>query len=122
MLGELLTLGLKVMVLGIGTTFAALLGLILAIEFINKIISQGAKNKNGKGLSEEEPSDTFAHVEGNTVQDNEDEELIAVITAAIAASLNRSTHEILVRSVRRVSYHSPAWNLASRSDQISTRL
>ena len=43
------------------------------------------------------------------------EELIAVITAAVAASLNRSTHNITVRSVRRIPA-APAWNQAARHD------
>ena len=42
------------------------------------------------------------------------EELIAVITAAIAACLNRSTHSIVVRSIRQTPTVSSAWNRAAR--------
>ena len=34
---------------------------------------------------------------------DDEEEIVAVIAAAVAASLNYSTHDIIVRSVRRVS-------------------
>ncbi len=127
MLGELLTLGLKVTVLGLGTTFVALFGLIIAIELINKIVNQGLENKKKQStveasIVEGETSGANISLEDTSTLDNEDEELIAVITAAIAASLNRSTHDIIVRSFRRVPHHAPAWNLASRRDQITTRL
>jgi len=126
MLGELLTLGLKVTVLGLSTTFVALFGLIVAIELINKIVNQGMQDKKKQSTVEvniaTEESNILADTEDTSVEDAEDEELIAVITAAIAASLNRSTHDIIVRSLRRVPNHAPAWNLASRRDQITTRL
>jgi hypothetical protein len=50
------------------------------------------------------------------------DELIAVITAAVAASLNRSTHNIIVRSVKRVPTVSPAWNRAARLDLTTPKL
>ena len=54
---------------------------------------------------------------------NEDpDELIAVISAAVAASLNRSTHEIIVRSFRRIPTGSPAWNRAARYDLTASKL
>lgn len=49
-------------------------------------------------------------------EDENSDELIAVITAAIAASLNRSTHSLVVRSVKQVPTGSPAWNRAARLD------
>ncbi|NLB41100.1 MAG: hypothetical protein GX815_02365 [Clostridiales bacterium] len=48
--------------------------------------------------------------------DESSDELIAVITAAVAASLNRSTHSLVVRSVKQVPTSSPAWNRAARLD------
>ena len=48
--------------------------------------------------------------------DKNSDELIAVITAAVAASLNRSTHSLVVRSVKQIHTGSPAWNRAARLD------
>jgi hypothetical protein len=42
------------------------------------------------------------------------DELVAVITAAIAASLKRSTHSLVVRSIKHIPTVSPAWNRAAR--------
>ncbi|HCS75682.1 MAG TPA: hypothetical protein DIW17_17640 [Clostridiales bacterium] len=50
----------------------------------------------------------------------DDDELIAVITAAVAASLNRSTHSLVVRSIKQVPACSPAWNRAARLDLTRT--
>jgi len=44
------------------------------------------------------------------------DEIIAVIAAAIADSLNRSTHSIIVRSIKFIPDVSPVWNRAARRD------
>jgi|CZCB01.1.fsa_nt_gi Tol biopolymer transport system component len=48
--------------------------------------------------------------------DQLNDELVAVITAAIAASLNRSIHSIVVRSIRIIADSSPVWNRAARRE------
>lgn len=50
------------------------------------------------------------------------EELTAVITAAIAASLNRSTHDIVVKPLIITNLITRPWNQISRRDQIASRL
>lgn len=57
------------------------------------------------------------------VGDMEDgDELIAVITAAITASLKRTTHSVVVRSVRRIPVASPMWNRAARYELAASKL
>ena len=51
---------------------------------------------------------------------NEDE-LIAVLTAAVAASLNTSTYNLQIKSYRRIGTNAPAWNQAGRNDTINSR-
>lgn len=50
------------------------------------------------------------------------EELAAVITAAIAASLNRSTHDIIVKSLTHTNPITRAWNQIGRQEQMASRL
>ena len=52
----------------------------------------------------------------------DDEELIAVLTAAVAASLNTSTYNLRIKSYRRVNNNAPAWNRAGLRDTIDSRL
>lgn len=56
-------------------------------------------------------------------EDAEDmDELIAVITAAVVASLNSSTHNVIVKSIKRTPITSPAWNRAARLDLTTNKL
>jgi len=53
----------------------------------------------------------------------EDDELIAVITAAIeAASMKTSTYNLNIKSIKRSMVTSPAWNAASREENIYRRI
>lgn len=128
---EKLLMSLKVTVLGMGIVFIALIALIYVIELLNKVLnaSQQKSNKDIKLDEKDNNQLDSASVELSETTANEgiqaetdEEELIAVITAAIAASLNRSTHDIVVRSVKRIPYNSPVWNIAGRNQQIVERL
>lgn len=55
---------------------------------------------------------------GETV---EEEELIAVITAAVVSCLGGKSN-IVVRSIRRVNDITPVWAKAGRNDQMASRL
>lgn len=73
---------------------------------IKKPMEQAAENTQPAGSTDAEDMD----------------ELIAVIAAAVAASLNRTTHDIIVRSVKRIPSVSPAWNRAARLDLTAPKL
>lgn len=51
----------------------------------------------------------------------DEDEIIAVISAAIAAVLNRSTNEVVVRSIRRIPSSVPVWNQVARQELTSRR-
>ena len=51
-----------------------------------------------------------------------DEELVAVIAAAVAASLGVSIPEINIKNIRRVEQRIPAWSSAGRQEQIFNKL
>lgn len=115
---------LKVLVLGLGAAFAGLSLLIIFIELMHKVVNN-KKEENNDSPSPKEVSQNTGHVvesNNNTAVEEDDSELIAVIAAAVAAALNRSTHDIIVRSVRRIQPHSPVWNRTGRQEQIRTRL
>ena len=100
--------------LGMAVTFAVLLFLWFCISLISSILNR-AENKKEKPSPIEEVTTVVADVV------EEDEELIAVITAAIMASLNTSTHSIVVKNVVRVNDHSPSWAKTGRIEQMNTR-
>ena len=51
----------------------------------------------------------------------DEEELIAVLTAAVAACMGQSVERIRVRNVLRVPEGTPAWARAGLADQMSIR-
>lgn len=53
--------------------------------------------------------------------DKDDEDLIAVITAAIAASMNRPVQSIVVKNIRRTVERAPAWASVAKHEQLDSR-
>ncbi|HOQ07581.1 MAG TPA: sodium pump decarboxylase subunit gamma [Clostridiales bacterium] len=53
---------------------------------------------------------------------NIDEEIIAVITAAVAAMETRPDYRLVVRSMRQIPQSSPVWNAAGRLERLSRDL
>ncbi len=52
----------------------------------------------------------------------DDDELIAVLTAAIAASLNTSTYNLKIKSFRRLSNGASHWGTAGVNENLSNKL
>lgn len=50
-----------------------------------------------------------------------DDEVIAVIAAAVASVLGKSASSIRVRSIRRLESSAPAWAVAGRQDVMNSR-
>ena len=87
-------------VLGMGTVFVVLfiiIGVISCFKFINKFQDGQAKKK---AAAEPAPAPAPA-TPVEEVAEEDDLALIAVITAAIAASENTSVDGLVVRSIRR---------------------
>jgi len=125
---ERLTTSFNVLVLGLGAAFIGLTLLIIFVQLMHKVVSnKKGKDKNhspdlDKTFESIEKAKNHASTEKVNLVAEEDEKLIAVISAAVAAALNRSTHDIIVRSVKRIEFHSPVWNRIGRQEQIGTRL
>ena len=115
-LAEALSTGGKVTVLGLAIVFSVLIVLMLILMLFKVIFYKDPKKKTVK-VEETVPVQT---VEVSEPQMNE-EELIAVITAAIAASLNTSTYNLQIKSYRRIEDKKPAWNKAGLRESINNR-
>ena len=97
--------------------FLVLILLIYIMKFqhyiIEKINSIGAKKKPSQATAVETAQTTY--------NAEEDEELVAVITAAIAAMLGRPASSLVVRSIKMVETANPSWADAGRREQIDSR-
>lgn len=113
--------GLIVTLLGMGIVFTVLV-LLQYILKLMEILFYRNKNKQeavkqvveakAPAVAEPEPAET--------VEDEESDELIAVITAAVVSSLGGRSN-IVVRSIRRVNDMTPAWARTGRNEQMASR-
>lgn len=115
---EKIVASLQVTIIGIAIVFVALLALYLVIRIMEKTIGKPAVCN--KIECEEQPT----NVKNNEIAEVEidNAELVAVIAAAISATLNTSTCNIVVKNIRRVNDESPAWAKAGRTEQIGSML
>jgi len=116
-LGDKLIATMYVILLGMGITFVALV-LIWAMTALMSRIIKSIEGGNKPAVTKVEQPKAPASVVQN---EEDDQELIAVITAAIAASLNTSMHNILVTNITRVNDSTPVWGRAGRSDVMNSR-
>ena len=116
-MGEKLMGSLQVTLFGIIVVFFALGILYLCINVMNMLLNPSTKKKPQAAaptqVKIEEPQ---AIVEEEVVDDTE---MVAVITAAIAATLQTSTHNIIVRNITRQPESTPAWGKLGRMENIN---
>lgn len=100
-IGEILTKAGLNTLLGMGTVFAVLIFLAFLISLIKYIpaIIEGSKSGEKQLVTESKPEPVV--LDSQVVEECDDLELIAVITAAIAAQEGTSTDGFVVRSIRR---------------------
>lgn len=112
-LAEALKTGSTTTVLGLSIVFSVLIVLMIVLALFKVIFYRQPKTKNtpvpAEALSQEVPDDT------------DEDELIAVLTAAVAASLNTSTYNLRIKSYRRTDNKMPAWNKAGVNETINNR-
>lgn len=108
-LGEKLNEGLITLVLGMGTVFAVLIFLWFIIAVVGKILGAATKSKAPKKAAEPVSAPVPAAVSEPAPEVESgisDEELVAVMAAAIAAFGGENAPRMRIRSVRR----STNWN------------
>lgn len=111
---------LIVMVIGMVTVFVGLIlliGLIKVMQMLTSNLGQGKKKKAAKA-AEAAPAPAAAPVV-EEVPVTDDNELIAVISAAVAMMMEDGS-AFTVRRVRRVT-NAPVWNKAGREEQVYSR-
>lgn len=112
-LADALSIGLSTTIVGLSTVFLVLIVLMLVVMAMKYIFAEKHK-KAKKNEMTVEPVIT-AEPEKN------EEELIAVLTAAVAASLNTSTYNLKIKSYRRIASNNNAWQKAGLNESIGNR-
>ena len=111
--GEKVLGGFQVALFGMGIVFSILVLIMFGIYLLEKLA----------GDSKKAPSTTISMEETKMPLDEAEVikdygELVAVISAVIAASLSTSTHNIVVRNITRVQDPTPEWGKLGRIQQL----
>lgn len=114
-----LLFGLSVTAIGILIVFFGLILLIGLIKLVSIVTSESPKPKKEKKVEAAPVAAPVAVAAPVPAAPAQDDALIAVITAAIAAAMENGA-AFTVRRVRRIS-NSPAWQKAGREEQTYSR-
>ncbi|SKC92884.1 OadG family protein, partial [Maledivibacter halophilus] len=120
-MGEKFLGSMYIAILGMAVTFIALMILWALIIIMGKALNTTKPKKSEVDVIDKTPAPELKKKESAEVEE-EPEELVAIITAAIAASLGTSTHNIVVRNIVRTADTTPAWGRAGRVDQMNRML
>jgi sodium pump decarboxylase gamma subunit len=120
-----LGLGGSVAVMGLAIVFLGLISLIVITVVYPKItkalLAKSGKAKKADNVKQEKPIVAEKKAAPVTAEPAEDDALIAVITAAIAASLGTSANGVVVKSIERSGQNVPSWGARGRIEQVYNR-
>ncbi len=111
--GDLLKGVTATVIMGMGITFAVLIILMFVIMVQQKLLAPrvAAPVKTVQA----------ARVSDAPVSGSDNNELIAVITAAVAASIGTAAGNIVIKNVQRVRDNAPGWFKSGITEQMNNR-
>ena len=114
--------GVPIAIIGYVMVFVVL-GILWAVIELMRVVLAPKDTKKAKEVATTKVQQTSladASVEEVVETEQVDEgELVAVLTAAVAASLNTSTYNLRIKSFKRIDTKNNAWSNASRNDAIN---
>lgn len=115
---DMLGYGLIVTLVGMSMCFIILIGLAYMLDALKMLSNKGAVEKKTEIIKTDKTEEIAEPVDVNT----EDEgELIAVISAALAAFIGSSS-PLVIKSIKRAEDNTPAWAKVGRHEQMLNRL
>lgn len=123
-MGEIISFkdSLIITVFGMLIVFVALLAIAYIIDILRLVVNGREEKEESKKTIKETiqlPAKETIKEPKETV---DDKELIAVISAALAAHLKKDIPQIKIKTIRRVSTPNPLWSEAGIKEQILNRL
>ncbi len=110
-----LAAGLGLTIVGMGVVFVTLILISLSLDAL-RVISAALEKESLQALP-------GIDIQLEIAAPEEDEkELVAVITAAVAASTDSATDDFIIRSIRPKPLQDSMWSLAGRKQQMKDRL
>lgn len=115
-MSDALKVGAQTTVIGLVIVFAVLIILMLVLMAMKAIFYKEPEVK-----AQPAPMPVPQAVSAAEEAAEDEEALIAVLTAAVAASLNTSTYNLQIKSYRRIDQRTSAWNKAGVRETINSR-
>ncbi len=114
--GQELAIGGQTIALGLLVVFVCLALIILVITILSVILKERKKSAVSEAIAEA----VSKPLPQTPVVEVQDDELLAVLTAAVAAAMEQqgSASPFVIRSYKRTG-HASAWNSAGRQSQIT---
>lgn len=112
---------LIVTLFGLGIVFIVLVLLQYILKGMELVFYREKKAASGNTQVSEVKAVEAAATQINEAEAEDDDQLVAVITAAVISCLGGKS-SIVVRNIRRVDDLTPAWGKASRAEQMANRL
>ena len=111
---------LIVTLFGMGIVFLVLILLQYILKLMEVVFHREKKAATGLTQVTEVKAVETAATQVNDAEAADDDQLVAVITAAVISCLGGKSN-IVVRNIRRVDDFTPAWGKASRTEQMGNR-
>lgn len=107
--------------MGLGTTFLVLCLIWIILAIMGRIMDNKRKNDAANAAPAAAPAPKAAAPAPAKAAATDDAQLVAVISAAIAALEGTSTSNLVVRKITRVGGTSTAWSHAGSMDCLDSR-
>lgn len=114
-IGDALSTGGMVALQGMAIVFSVLILLMVVLALMKVFFYKDPAKQSVK----QEAVCPTPVVEEKKEEEMDDTELVAVLTAAIAASLNTSTYNLKIKSYRRVGGKTSAWSRAGLEETVN---
>lgn len=113
-----------VTLLSMAVVFIILFLLQISIQVMARGLNPSNKENEGLQKPQVKPNVTsetkIEKAQNQELKANSDEEICAVIAAAVASSMGVSQSDIRIKNIKRVGDQSPAWAKAGRIDQMTS--
>lgn len=114
---EILQESISTTLFGMGLVLGTLFILSLVLDLMRVIFAPKTKVEKKEVLTEKEEI-----IETNTTDEEDDTQLVAVISAALAHYLQSPVSSIKIGSIRKIHEKTPIWGLESRLYNINNKL
>jgi sodium pump decarboxylase gamma subunit len=120
---QILQESIRTTIFGMGLVFGTLVVLSLMLDLMRVIFTPKANVKKNKDITTADQTIDQTKTQVQTGETNDDDpELIAVISAALVQYLQAPIYNIKIGSIRKIYEKTPIWGMESRIYNINNKL